>query len=331
MANTKLGSLQKLSAELRLEIFQHALTTSECLRRPQDGEQWYKKTPHAQSTWLTRGSFPTDLLRANKQIHNDCVEILYKSHTFCLTPADIEDFGSAANFSSIERIVVLYDASRCPMDGPRAFAIETLSQIEAHTYRTEPRSVHLKSLIIPIDDFRPCYGESITKDAESGRADTTDIGLWTLSLGQTFQIDLVQCQIRHIWSQIQAASPDVTSETIDARVKAYAEQRKDNGYDKAALAEVLLHVVSIAIELKNPGAVLPLTPYLPLPAFGTLIDLCDKVSAQTVDVVFTMPSFLQLGVGSDKRALAWANRVLLDVLDALADADDDDSARAILG
>ena len=38
--STKPDQLQKLPPEIRVDIFKYALTTSEWLRRPYDGEAW---------------------------------------------------------------------------------------------------------------------------------------------------------------------------------------------------------------------------------------------------------------------------------------------------
>ena len=127
------------------------------------------------------------------------------------------------------------------------------------------------------------------------RIDVIGIGSWKLSLGQSFDIDLVDCELRDTWSYIQAAGPETTVQDV---ADAYADWERSANDDRALQRKLLLHSMLLDIDSGDNGG-------------------------QATRHEFTSSSLWELGPGNDQRSLAWVNGIMLDMLEGLDDIEED--------
>ena len=126
-------------------------------------------------------------------------------------------------------------------------------------------------------------------------------------------MDLVNCELRDIWSHVQAQPPETTIQDL---AQAYVEWELHHKNNRRLQRKLLLHAIVLAIDsdtlINNP-----MTSLVSRQIGFMMRRLRDELLETRQGVTFA--SFRGLGPGSDQRALAWANSTLLAVLETLDD------------
>lgn len=241
--------------------------------------------------------FSTSILCVSKQTYRESVDVLYKYNIFILTPAEITNFGNTENFSRIKRIVVQNDEGslfRAHL-GPKGMGVALRNALFDICTRAH-RTLELETLEIPVDTC-----DSLLRAIEAGHATAIDIGTWTVSVGQPFDIVYVHEHLRALWKDSKEAAEVPRGEntpTIPCNT----------------VTESALLTAARAIDQEAWFASAQQITALTWTIYYARQDLAQKRQGGAWDF-----KLLQLGRGSEAEHLHWANDFLLNVLWSLED------------
>ncbi|KAK5685569.1 hypothetical protein LTS10_003650 [Elasticomyces elasticus] len=188
--------LHKLPAELRVDIYRRALTTSANLERPHESEARRLQRARLSTYMDIECSTFASLLAVSSYIYQEAVDILYGENVFKLELSEVTDFPSSVNFCAVRRIQLVNSEA---IIEACSLAQRFMRAAKTHARRTRAKKLKLEEVVVSahaptIDDIWALHIKHALDDV--------DIGLWSIDFGQPFEIHLEDHLLRRSWASI---------------------------------------------------------------------------------------------------------------------------------
>ena len=230
-----------------------------------------------------------------------------------LTPAEIVKVLNGANVHKIENGAV-------PQTGPGFFEQSKFEMVRSllsyvggspsatPVQQAQPRSVTILTNNVTLKQYKRPQGQ---KGAVKGvKLCSKGVGIWTVSLGSHFELNIVHTRLRNAWNRLQADGK-INLRTVTHDICAQAEEKRPDG---SKLTELYLLRACLALRLWFETNIMP--------SKSRKLNWCEMTAVSFVDPYAArannsgkhgITKAPRLGVERDEQVLSWSNAVLLQV------------------
>ena len=254
------------------------------------------------------------LLAGSKKVTVESIRISYQSNRFILMLADIGSILDAANLCNIDNNDIPDTGNECLEWSKLGFMKTLLSFVDGNASSVSVKDAPLSSMTILTNNVVMAQSGKVKGHACLGkgvRAICTGIGLWTVSLGKHFKLNIVHTQLRDAWNKLQA-EPKMSLESVTDEICAQADEKE---FDGKKLTELyLLRAIlglRIWLEIKRTPSKSRGLKWYEMTAVS-FIEPYATIANNSAGPAIT--KLLKIRGECDEQMLSWVSAVLLQVV-----------------